>query len=192
MPKNKKKKSSLKILWIVIAIVLVAAICFGVLYLMKQQKSTDADRSDDSYNAAAEIDDDDPNKDDINKYTQGDDNKDRLEDEQTSSTDTDTGATSGTKNAVIAIGYAGAEDENIVAGAEITNLVEEEGSCEYTFTSPSGKTYSAEADTLPSAKSTPCASASITKSETGTWSLIVKYKSSAASGTSDIYNFEVK
>ena len=131
----------------------------------------------------------DPNKDNPDKYTFGDDRKDELDDETTSENEKNN---DGSVKATIYVNNTVVDDDKIVASANITNLVEENGTCTYTFTAPSGKTQVITAETLPSPYDTPCADASIAKSETGEWKLKVTYKSTTASGERESSNFSVK
>ena len=167
MPKKQKKNKKI-IIFSLLGLVIVAAGTFGVLALVNSENNEESRNAD---HETAIYDENDPNKDNPDKYTFGDD---------------------GSVKATIYVNNTVVDDDKIVASANITNLVEENGTCTYTFTAPSGKTQVITAETLPSPYDTPCADASIAKSETGEWELKVTYKSTTASGESEASNFSVK
>ncbi len=191
MPKNKKSSKNIKkVIGVLVTVIIIAGATFSTLYFINRKTEDNSAKNDGEYNAASELNDEDPNKDNPDKYSQGDDNKEKTDAEQNNSKiekDED-----GKKKAVVAINFAGRNDDKIEAGAAVTNLVETDGQCYFVFTSPSGKETKLSKPTIPNAKSTPCESASITGTETGTWSVSVRYTSDTATGESETTQFEVK
>ena len=185
MPKKQKNNKRI-IIFSLLGLVIVAAGTFGVLALVNSENNEESRNAD---HETAIYDENDPNKDNPDKYTFGDDRKDELDDETTSENEKNN---DGSVKATIYVNNTVVDDDKIVASANITNLVEENGTCTYTFTAPSGKTQVITAETLPSPYDTPCADASIAKSETGEWKLKVTYESTTASGESESLNFSVK
>lgn len=189
MPKNKKNSKSYKTAFLsFLGLVLVAAGTFGALVWINEDNRPDEDSNRSADRNTAVINEENPDKDDPDKYSYGDDLKKEGDEEDESNKENEDGRIV----AEIFIGYAEDEDNSIIAGAEAFNIVEETGICTYVFTSPSGTQKEVSVGTLPSAKSTPCESASIEKSETGSWKVMVKYDSTTAVGESTEFSFTVK
>lgn len=81
----------------------------------------------------------------------------------------------------------------IFASGVITNVVNNSGSCVYTFTNGS-QTVTAEASVLPSAKETICGNVEVSTAQfsAGEWSVKLNFKSDYAEGESDATTFTIQ
>lgn len=182
----KKQKNNKKIILVsVIGLVIVAAGTFGILALVNSENSKEESNRNPNYNSAT-YDENDPNKDNPDEYSYGDDKKEELEKEETAENEQNS---DGTVKATIFVNDPYVDDGIISASADITNLVEEEGICTYTFTTPSGATQSISTNSVPNAHNTLCEAADIAFTETGEWKLKVSYESDTAAGESEELSF---
>lgn len=96
----------------------------------------------------------------------------------------------GMLQADLLITNAGIFNDTVSVSGFVTNIVESDGSCTYTFTQGSKKVQKVVA-TLPNATSTTCITTSFPASElqTGTWSVVLSYKSTQSLGVSAAKEF---
>lgn len=118
--------------------------------------------------------------------------------DKTQNNQTDTPATppidttSGKQQANVLITNAGVSNGNVSVSGFVTNVVESDGSCTYTFTNGSSK-VSKTTDVLPNATSTTCATTTFPASDlepSGTWSVVLSYSSSQSAGVSSSKEFQ--
>lgn len=118
--------------------------------------------------------------------------------EKTQNNQTDTPATppidttSGKQQANVLITNAGVSNGSVSVSGFVTNVVESNGSCTYTFTNGSSK-VSKTTNVLPNATSTTCATTTFPASDlepSGTWSVLLSYSSSQSTGISPPKEFQ--
>jgi len=100
----------------------------------------------------------------------------------------------GNKIAQIKIVDASQYDDTFEVRAGVTNLTEENGTCEFTFTKGS-QTLSRTTDAIFSGTSVNCATLDIPIVDfpaKGDWQMVVKYTSTTASGSSDSQKITIK
>lgn len=102
-----------------------------------------------------------------------------------------TDPTTGKQQVNVLITNAGVSNGTVSASGFVTNIIESDGSCVYTFTSGS-VVLTKTAAVLPNANSTTCSTVSFPSSElkSGTWSVVLSYSSSASTGVSDTREFQ--
>lgn len=85
------------------------------------------------------------------------------------------------------------QNSQVYASGVITNVVNNTGTCTYTFTNGS-ETITETSEVLPSPKETVCASVNLDKSRfaNGSWSVTLNFKSDYAEGTSDATTFTIQ
>lgn len=94
---------------------------------------------------------------------------------------------------VYASGGYDAQNSQVYASGVITNVVNNTGTCTYTFTNGS-ETITETSEVLPSPKETICASVNLDKSRftSDSWSVTLNFKSDYAEGTSDATTFTIQ
>ena len=94
---------------------------------------------------------------------------------------------------VYASGGYDAQNSQVYASGVITNVVNNTGTCTYTFTNGS-ETITETSEVLPSPKETICASVNLDKSRftSGSWSVTLNFKSDYAEGTSNATTFTIQ
>jgi hypothetical protein len=101
----------------------------------------------------------------------------------------------GLKIAEVYIANAGVDIQNnqVYASGVITNVVNNTGTCTYTFTNGS-ETITETSEVLPSPKETICANVNLDKSRfsSGSWNVTLNFKSDYAEGTSDATTFTIQ
>lgn len=112
----------------------------------------------------------------------------KTENNQTDTPSTPSGTTDSGKTAVnVLLTNAGNTNGTVSASGFVTNIVEDGGTCTYTFTNGSAK-LTKTASTLQNPTSTTCETVRFPASElsaSGKWTVVLKYESNAASGTSN-------
>ena len=136
------------------------------------------------------------NKTDAEK--QASDNLKKNPQDKVQNNQTDTPATpsvdaaSGKKQANVIITNTGVSGGNVSVSGFVTNIVESDGSCVYTFTNGSSKVVKTT-DVLPNATSTTCATTTFPASDlsqSGTWSVVLSYSSPESAGISAATEFQ--
>ena len=85
------------------------------------------------------------------------------------------------------------QNDEVYASGVVTNVVNNTGTCTYTFTNGS-ETITETSEVLPSPKETVCASVNLDRSRfaNGSWSVTLNFKSDYAEGTSDATTFTIQ
>jgi len=119
--------------------------------------------------------------------------KQDLIDQIDNSSEQDNTNSSTKKTVTPTIVYVSQNGQSIEAGAFVSGIIEEVGSCNYKFAKNSTAVTKTTAG-FANATTTNCTNLSFNKSElsSGTWSLVVTYDSNAATGSSAASTFEVK
>ncbi len=185
--KTNKTKTSSYIIAGVLAIIAIAGISFGVFVLVRQIRLQENPRQNDTQNtntADTPLRTEEDLQDDEKVAEASNDAKDRMEadDNVTTTVEKDQ---SGLIIARPEISYVAIEDDNIVAGGQIPNINETEGTCTYVFTKGS-TTVTESAEILPNPSYISCAAVRIakTKFSAGEWNVKILYKSNTAEGES--------
>ncbi len=192
--KRNKKTASKYIIGFILAVLLVAALSFGVIVFMKQMQADKNEKdSAKDRNTANEILKTEEDLKDENKVAESSNNaKDRMEaDEQVKTVieQDDSGL-------IIAnpeISFIAEEGDNIAIGGAVPNINETGGTCTYVFEKDS-TTVTASAKTLPNPSYISCETARIDKSKftSGVWSVKIVYKSNNAEGASEAQSYTVQ
>jgi hypothetical protein len=92
----------------------------------------------------------------------------------------------GKQNANVILSFASIQNGIVSAGGYVTNVVEDGGTCIYTFTK-GGAVIEKTAATMQNPTSTSCATTRFLSTElgSGTWSVVLTYGSSASAGVSN-------
>jgi len=194
--KQKRNKTASKnIILFIFAVLLVAAISFGIIVLIKQMQADKSEKNDtrDKNTASNELKEEDLNNED--KVAEASNNtKDRMEaDEQAKADTTVDRDESGKKIAKPEISFLQLDGDKVAVGGAIYNLNETGGECLYSFTK-SGANLEFRADVLPNPSYISCSTMQIdkTKFTTGVWSVKIKYKSNTAEGESEAKSITIQ
>ena len=197
MVKNKKqnKTATKDISVFILAVLLVAAITFGVVALIKQSQSKENGEKDSAQdkNTASEILKTEEDLQDEDKVTNAsNDAKDRMEADEKTKVPVETDE-SGLIIANPEISFVAEEGNKIAAGGAIYNVNESEGTCTYVF-SKGDSTITASTKILPNPGYISCETARIEKSKfsSGTWNVKIQYKSNTAEGESETQTYTIK
>jgi GH25 family lysozyme M1 (1,4-beta-N-acetylmuramidase) len=85
-------------------------------------------------------------------------------------------------------------DTQVEVRSYVTGIVENGGTCKFTFTKGT-TTFQKQSSAVADATTTKCPNLTLASTEfsaKGTWSVVVSYDSSKATGASNVVNFEVK
>lgn len=99
---------------------------------------------------------------------------------------------SGKKEANVLITNVGIQNGSVSASGFVTNVVESDGSCTYTFTNGANK-VTKTSNVLPNPTSTTCATVNFPASDlpvAGTWSVVLSYSSPESAGFSAAKEFQ--
>lgn len=197
MVKNKKqnKTATKDISVFILAVLLVAAITFGVVALIKQSQSKENGEKDSAQdkNTASEILKTEEDLQDEDKVADSsNDAKDRMEADEKTKVPVETDE-SGLIIANPEISFVAEEGNKIAAGGAIYNVNESEGTCTYIF-SKGDSTITASTKILPNPGYISCETARIEKSKfsSGTWNVKIQYKSNTAEGESETQTYTIK
>lgn len=197
MVKNKKqnKTATKDISIFILAVLLVAAITFGVVALIKQSQSKENSEKDSAQdkNTASEILKTEEDLQDEDKVADAsNDAKDRMEADEKTKVPVETDE-SGLIIANPEISFVAEEGNKIAAGGAIYNVNESEGTCTYIF-SKGDSIITASTKILPNPGYISCETARIEKSKfsSGTWNVKIQYKSNTAEGESETQTYTIK
>ncbi|MCQ2571041.1 MAG: hypothetical protein MJ154_02225 [Candidatus Saccharibacteria bacterium] len=198
MVKNKKqnkKTASKDITIFILAVLLVAAITFGVVALIKQSQPKETGEKDSAQdkNTASEILKTEEDLKDEDKVAESsNDAKDRMEADEKVKVPAEIDE-SGLIIAKPEISFVAEEGDKIAAGGAIYNINESEGTCTYVF-SKGDSTITASTKILPNPGYISCETARIERSKftSGTWSVKIQYKSKTAEGESETQTYTIK
>lgn len=127
----------------------------------------------------------------INELNQNPDSK--IDNEQADTPDAPTvNASTGKKEAAVLITNSGVFNGTVSASGFVTNVVESNGTCTYTFTSGGNKIVK-QSSVLSNPSSTTCETVSFPVSElttSGVWSVVLSYLSPESSGSSQPKEFQ--
>ena len=195
--KQKRNKTASKnIVVFILAILLVAALTFGIMLLIQQiqsdQSKTEQDDAQDrnTANTALQNEEDLKNEDKVTQSSN--DAKDRMEaDEQAKTPAKQT--ESGLNIAEPVVSFVAEEDGKIAAGGAIYNINESGGKCTYVFTK-GDQSVSATAETLPNPSYISCETVRVdkTKFTSGTWQVKIQYKSNLSEGESEAQSITIQ
>ena len=188
---NKKQQNNHHFLMIFSATLLVAVLVFGGLSVYHMLNTEQIDNSTKTDNNTAEV------------YEKAENNTPSGEDESTDVVDIkdlmDEAAQkpeveisdSGLKVPVFDLSVRQNNGITVISG-KVTNFIETGGSCIYTLTGVSTKSYTKSI--LPDGKYTVCDALIFESGElaSGTWSVKVEYKSNTAGGVSETQTFTIK
>ena len=192
---TRNKTASKNIIVFILAVLLVAALSFGIIILIKQMQSDKAekDSAQDKNTASDTLSEEDLADDD--KVTEFSNNaKDRMDADEEAKADTTVDQDeTGLKIAKPEISFIAEESDKIAVGGEIININETGGTCTYIFTK-GGSVVSASTGTLPNPTYISCETARIDKSKftSGTWSVKIQYKSNNAEGESEAKSYTIQ
>lgn len=192
---TRNKTASKNIIVFILAVLLVAALSFGIIILIKQIQSDKAekDSAQDKNTASDTLSEEDLADDD--KVTEFSNNaKDRMDADEEAKADTTVDQDeTGLKIAKPEISFIAEEGDKIAVGGEIININETGGTCTYIFTK-GGSAVSASTGTLPNPTYISCETARIDKSKftSGTWSVKIQYKSNNAEGESETKSYTIQ
>lgn len=192
---TRNKTASKNIIVFILAVLLVAALSFGIIILVKQVKSDKAEKNNaqDKNTASNTLSEEDLADDD--KVTESSNNaKDRMDADEEAKADTTVDQDeTGLKIAKPEISFIAEEGDKIAVGGEIININETGGTCTYIFTK-GGSAVSASTGTLPNPTYISCETARIDKSKftSGTWSVKIQYKSNNAEGESEAKSYTIQ
>lgn len=192
---TRNKTASKNIIVFILAVLLVAALSFGIIILIKQMQSDKAekDSAQDKNTASDTLSEEDLADDD--KVTEFSNNaKDRMDADEEAKADTTVDQDeTGLKIAKPEISFIAEEGDKIAVGGEIININETGGTCTYIFTK-GGSAVSASTGTLPNPTYISCETARIDKSKftSGTWSVKIQYKSNNAEGESETKSYTIQ
>lgn len=187
----KKNAKHTSIGTIIFAILMIAIIVFGILYLATHIESHDGDGMEQPVTPTTDTKDIDiTGKEQIN--TSSPDKDDEKDIYEQSKPQQNAAPTTEKKKASFNLRIA-ENDELAILSATITNFKEEGGSCTYKV-SNSNTTNTYSAVVLPDAKYTICEAKQIKKSDlsAGTWTVTVSYSSATAEGVSSPQSFTIK
>ena len=198
MAKKQKrdKKTASNIVVFVIAILLVAAITFGIIVLIKmaQKDATENNKVQDR-NTADEILKTEEDLKDEDKVAESSNNaKDRMEADEKAKADTTVEVDdSGLKIAKPVLNFVSMEGDKIAAGGAVPNINETGGKCTYSF-SKEGAKIEFSTNTLPNPSYISCETVRVdaNKFTSGTWTVKIIYKSNAAEGESETQNIRIQ
>ena len=192
MKKQKKQVRKRGYLRVIIPVIIIGLIAWGVFAILSELSKNAANTSSKNNQDTPEVitPEEDPTKstDDAtgdNKATPG-----GSDTSPAPTTDPDTGL----QQANVRITYAGTNNNQVSANGEVSNVIETEGTCLYTFThAATGKTITLASTPLPSSRSTPCAEVSNPQSDfpSGKWSVVLTYTSNKSKGVSQSYDFQI-
>lgn len=99
----------------------------------------------------------------------------------------------GKRTVNVVLTSTGADNGQVDASGFVSNLVEEGGTCTYTFTQTQ-RTVKKSSGTSVNPTSTTCQTVRFSENELGTgeWKVVIQYNSSSASGTSNEGTLEIK
>ena len=192
---TRNKTASKNIIVFILAVLLVAALSFGIIILIKQMQSDRAekDSAQDKNTASNTLSEEDLADDD--KVTEFSNNaKDRMDADEEAKADTTVDQDeTGLKIAKPEISFIAEEGDKIAVGGEIININETGGTCTYIFTK-GDSVVSASTGTLPNPTYISCETARIDKSKftSGTWSVKIQYKSNNAEGESEAKSYTIQ
>ena len=192
---TRNKTASKNIIVFILAVLLVAALSFGIIILIKQMQSDKAekDSAQDKNTASNTLSEEDLADDD--KVTEFSNNaKDRMDADEEAKADTTVDQDeTGLKIAKPEISFIAEEGDKIAVGGEIININETGGTCTYIFTK-GDSVVSASTGTLPNPTYISCETARIDKSKftSGTWSVKIQYKSNNAEGESEAKSYTIQ
>ena len=192
---TRNKTASKNIIVFILAVLLVAALSFGIIILIKQMQSDKAekDSAQDKNTASDTLSEEDLADDD--KVTEFSNNaKDRMDADEEAKADTTVDQDeTGLKIAKPEISFIAEEGDKIAVGGEIININETGGTCTYIFTK-GDSVVSASTGTLPNPTYISCETARIDKSKftSGTWSVKIQYKSNNAEGESEAKSYTIQ
>ena len=178
---RKKKNQITNSLKLLLTVIIVALLTFGVLSLMRylsDEKRQIDDQKD--KNTASFYEDD--KKSEENGDSGSYDAKDEAEKDADANSNNQTND-NGKTVANVSISSAGVLDDKVIASGMVSNVIEEDGSCIYAFTTG-----------IANAKNTVCESVLLEKSrfKIGTWEVILQYQSTKTEGQSEAQTLEVK
>ena len=192
---TRNKTASKNIIVFILAVLLVAALSFGIIILIKQMQSdkVEKDSAQDKNTASDTLSEEDLADDD--KVTEFSNNaKDRMDADEEAKADTTVDQDeTGLKIAKPEISFIAEEGDKIAVGGEIININETGGTCTYIFTK-GDSVVSASTGTLPNPTYISCETARIDKSKftSGTWSVKIQYKSNNAEGESEAKSYTIQ
>lgn len=104
-----------------------------------------------------------------------------------------TNPTTGMREVNVVLTNTGLEDGQVEASGFVSNLVEEGGTCTFTFTQ-NQRTVNKSTNTVVNPTSTTCRTVRFNESELGQgeWKVIIRYSSSTATGTSNEGSLVIK
>ena len=198
MAKKQKrdKKTASNIVVFVIAILLVAAITFGIIVLIKMaQKDKPEKNSARGGDVAEEILKTEEDLKDENKVAESsNDAKDRMEADEKAKADTTVEVDdSGLKIAKPVLNFVSMEGDKIAAGGAVPNINETGGKCTYSFSKDSTK-IEFSTNTLPNPSYISCETVRVDASKftSGTWTVKIIYKSNTAEGESETQSIKIQ
>lgn len=192
---TRNKTASKNIIVFILAVLLVAALSFGIIILIKQMQSDKAEKNNiqDKNTASNALNEEDLV--DNDKVTEFSNNaKDRMDADEEAKADTTVDQDeAGLKIAKPEISFIAEEGDKIAVGGEIININETGGTCTYIFTK-GDSVVSASTGTLPNPTYISCETARIDKSKftSGTWSVKIQYKSNNAEGESEAKSYTIQ
>jgi hypothetical protein len=188
--------SSKNIIVFILAILLVAALSFGIIVLIKQIQAdrTEKDAAHDTNTANSILQTEDDLKDENKVADSSNDAKDRMEADEKAKADAAVEMNeSGLKIAKPEISFVATEDDKIAAGGAIYNINETDGTCTFTFRKGDVE-ISASGKTLPNPGYISCETVRVDKSKftSGSWQVTIKYKSNTAEGESEAKSYTIQ
>lgn len=176
-----KKIKNKKIFIVILLIIICSAVTFIAL---RNRSKTSTTTSNQGLNIAPPTADD---KDRVNS------NKEKIIDME-ETVKNNSNSASGKKLVSPTITYAGLFGNNVEVGSFVNGVFETDGSCMAIFTK-NKLSFNKIVAAVTSTNSVNCTTVSVPKSEfkeLGAWSVIIKYGSQSASGSSTVKNFEIK
>lgn len=194
--KKRQKTASKNIVIFILSILLIAAITFGIIVLVKQAQrdKSEKDSAQDRNTASSATENEEDLKDADKVAAASNDAKDRMEADEKVKADTTVEVDdAGLKIAKPVLSFVAIEGDKVAAGGAIYNINETGGKCTYSF-SKDGAKLDFSTNTLPNPGYISCEAIRVDKNKftAGTWTVKIIYKSNAAEGESETQNIRIQ